>query len=1256
MNCSNCGHANLPSAKFCNECGTPLKAGCPNCGHENPPGAKFCSECGTPLTAVPVRGTAGFPPSPSSGQPAVPLPTRSDLHALIPNEFAAKLASARAQQEMVGERRIVTMLFCDVKGSTAAAGNLDPEDWAQIINGIFEYMIRPIYKYEGTVARLMGDGILAFFGAPVAHEDDPQRAILAALDIITGFEPHKEKIRAEWDLDMNFRVGINTGLVMVGAVGSDLQMEYTALGDAINLAARMEQTAAPGTVQVAEDTYALAAPVFEWEALGEVEIKGKDKPVQAYRPIRRKADPGRLRGIAGLDAPMIGRRSEFERLQDAVDRLREGSGGIVFITGEAGLGKSRLIRELKIENEKLKIEDSKSVPEGNDFQSSIFNLQSSIAWSEAASLSYESTQPYALFQRLLRNVYGVQEGDTSVEMWEKFIPILERIPPDMADQGRVFEALFAAGRQSSEAQPEGESFKRQLFDLVLNLVSGWTETAPQVVVLDDLHWSDPASIDLLIHLFKLSEMHPLLLVCAMRPERTAPAWSARETAARDYPHRMTEIALQSLSADDTDELVNHLLLVADLPAGLRKRILEKTDGNPFFIEEVVRVLIDNGVVEREDAPDGVRWRTRKDVDDIDIPGNLQSLLTARIDRLEEDARRTLQLASVIGRSFYYRVLDTISRTAATVRSELDQDLNRLQRAEMIRESARLPELEYAFRHALTQEAAYNTILVRERREFHRQVGEAVETLFADRLEEFYSVLAHHFGEGRDTRAIRYETLAGDAAFRLYAIAEATSHYSRAVSVLKQGEQAGPETTHLYSRLGRCRELHSEHAAAVSTYEEMAALARKCGDERMELAALVALGKVLAIPTPVQDSEKAAVLSEQGLAIAARLDDRESETRLLWNFLLLNMYSGHMDAGIPFGERSADLARSLGMQDELANALQDLALAYMAVGKLEKGRQALEEAHTLWGRLNNAPMRAENRTNLGVERLMSGRLQEAVAMYDEGFRIADKIDNEWGRVNNRIFYSQISMVRGEIDRALESQNTFLPLARKIGHPGSALILIFQAWTYSHVGAEERALVSAEGAVWDSEEFAPFNQFALAVNAGYKLRGGDIASARELYEKSAALGRQITILEIDIEVAFSEIEFRLQTGELPIAEDRLGDVLDLLGRSGARLFLPQALRFKADLRLAQGRKGEAAEILAEAADCAREIGYHTQLWRILADLVQLEEAAGNREAADALRAEAGEVVRFIAAHTSDPGLKDSLFEMVGSKGIINAQENA
>ena len=276
-----------------------------------------------------------------------PTETAQDrIQQYVPAELLAKLESARASGGMQGERRVVTMLFCDVQGSTAAAGNLDPEEWAEIMNGAFEHLIAPVYRYEGTLPRLMGDAILAFFGAPIGHEDDPQRAVLSGLDIIQGIRPYAEQVKSQWGLDFNVRVGINTGLVVVGEVGSDLRVEYTALGDAVNLAARMEQTAEPGTVQITDETHKLIAPLFDFEDLGGVEVKGKEKPVQCYRVLQSKAEPGQLRGIEGLEAPLIGRDLEMDRLRRATGELLQGRGQICSVMGEAGLGKSRLVAEL----------------------------------------------------------------------------------------------------------------------------------------------------------------------------------------------------------------------------------------------------------------------------------------------------------------------------------------------------------------------------------------------------------------------------------------------------------------------------------------------------------------------------------------------------------------------------------------------------------------------------------------------------------------------------------------------------------------------------------------------------------------------------------------------------------------------------------------------------------------------------------------------------------------------------------------------
>ena len=718
-------------------------------------------------------GPRGEPRSQAArpSEAAVAEPGSADLHLqrFIPRELQARLDAARASGEMVGERRVVTMLFCDVKGSTEAAEQLDPEDWSEIINAGFEFMIKPVYRYEGIVARLMGDGLLAFFGAPIAHEDDPQRAILAGLEIVAGIDPYREQVRQRHGVEFDVRVGINTGLVVVGSVGSDLRMEYTALGDAINLAARMEQTAAPGTVRVAHDTYKLVKPLFEFEELGGIEVKGKGEPVPAYRVLGAKELSGRGRGIEGLRAEMVGRGVEMAALREVMIDLKQGVGRIVCLLGDAGLGKTRLIQESR------KVFQDVMGSEAN--------------WFETTTLSYETNQAYGLFQRLLRRVKGIAYDDPPLRIRQELASLVEGLPDERRIRAtHVLEALFGIDGHEQGLPLEGEAFRRALIETVQDWWRAGFGNRPTVLVFDDMHWGDAASMELLLQLLPLTQEIPLVLLCAMRGERQAPAWQIKSQSYELYPHRYTEMSLRPLTEEESHELVSRLLAIAEISDSLRARILERSAGNPFFIEEVVRTLIETGAVFPEERTvDGELrryWRSTSGAADFAIPDNLRSLLAARMDRLEEATRATLQMASVIGRNFYYRVLQAVDDGS----SDLDKNVGALLRLDMIRELARVPEIEYSFRNPLTQEAVYKTILLKRRREFHRRVGEAMEELYPDRLEGLYGLLAHHFAlAGERAKAIEYSRRAARQALALYAYDDAVQNLRAALELIPPGE-------------------------------------------------------------------------------------------------------------------------------------------------------------------------------------------------------------------------------------------------------------------------------------------------------------------------------------------------------------------------------------------------------------------------------------------------------------------------------------
>ncbi|HKZ54267.1 MAG TPA: adenylate/guanylate cyclase domain-containing protein [Anaerolineales bacterium] len=818
MNCPSCSQSNRERANFCRFCGAHFERACPRCRTVLLDDSLFCDHCGFPLergSAAPAQPDATRLAQPQSAPPALrpasdraparppaprPAPIESHLSQFIPKELQVKLEAARASGGMVGERRVVTMMFCDVKGSTAAAEQLDPEDWSEIINGAFEHMIRPVYKYEGTLARLMGDAVLAFFGAPIAHEDDPQRAVLAGLDIVAAIAPYRQHVQEKWGIAINVRVGINTGLVVVGAVGSDLRMEYTALGDAINLAARMEQTAVPGTVQIAHDTYKIIKPLFEFEALGGMEVEGKREPVLAYRALGRKTSAARPRGVEGLRAEMVGREAEMLSLRNVMADLKQGVGRIVCVLGEAGLGKSRLVSETAAVFQDL--------------------IGAQGDWYETSSLSYETNLAYGVFQRLIRSVIGISYNDPPLALREKLSSLVASLPEagNRPRAARVFEALFGLGSGNGAPPLEGETFQRELLDSMAEWWQARFSQRPTVLVFDDMHWCDAASVELLKRLLLLTGQVPLVLLCALRAERQSPAWQIKIAADEDHGHRYSEIALRPLSEAESNELVSRLLAGAELPDRLHTGILERSGGNPFFIEEVVRTLIDSGaVVPEERTVDGVTqriWRATSEGADFRVPDNLQSLLAARLDRLEDATRGTLQMASVIGRSFYHRVLEAVGEAGP----DLEAHLGKLLRLDMIREAARVPEVEYAFRNPLTQEAVYETILLKRRREFHRRVGEAMEALYPERLEGLFGLLAHHFALGGERgKAIDYYRRASGQALALYAYEDAMQNLRAGLGMIQSGELSEIHWTLLEELADVCRLLR-DGGGAIEQYQ------------------------------------------------------------------------------------------------------------------------------------------------------------------------------------------------------------------------------------------------------------------------------------------------------------------------------------------------------------------------------------------------------------------------------------------------------
>ncbi len=1231
--CPVCQTINRAGARFCDNCGSALPLACPGCGTLNRAGARFCDNCGERLDAssaasapAPING-----PGPAQAPETAPAPSapQAKLHQFIPATLLAKLEDAQAGGGMVGERRVVTILFCDVKGSTAAAEQLDPEEWAEIMNGAFGHLIQPVYDYEGTLARMMGDAILAFFGAPIAHEDDPQRAVLAGLKIVENIQPYRAQIKARWGLDFDVRVGVNTGLVMVGPVGSDLHMEYTALGDAVNVAARMEQTARPGTVQIAGATYRLVAPLFDFEALGALEIKGKAEPVPAYRALAARAAPGRLRGFAGHDAPLVGRASELGALRQALQAALAGQGQIISLLGEAGLGKSRLIRELRPDFE------AAAGPPGR--------------WLEAASLSYESGQPYGLFVRLLRAACLAAENDSPETQRGKLQDLVALLPAEnQASAMVVCATLFKLNHpdQSDSPRLEGENFKGQLFALLPALVRAWARQGPLVLVFEDLHWADPTSIALLENLLALVNEISLLVVYTLRPDEQAPGWRLKLAVERDHAARLTQVEVRPLSADQSGALVDHLVLLGDLSPELRERILARAEGNPFFVEEVVRALVENGAL-----------AAGAEAAQFEIPDSLQSLLIARIDRLAEEARRTLQIAAIVGRSFYYRVLGAILGAGA----ELDGRLDELQHANLIFEAARQPEREYSFRHALLHEAAYSTILRKHRREFHQRVGETLETLFPDQLEQYAPALGFHFEEAGDiARALKYYTLAGDAAYRLFAIAEAESHYARALELARRAEPNSATLMHLYTRHGRALELQSRFKEAFTNYEQLEALGRQRADQMLEVYGIAGQAQIRAMSSTAEGNvPQAEALLARGLALAQALGDQTAEARLEWTRLNLYHWTDQLPEARRAGERSLELARAAGLREQAAFNLQDLSYIYLALGEIEHTRTANREAIELWRQLHNQAMLANG---LAVEsnlRIEAGENAAGLAASDEGFQLTAAINNWWGMAFTRMNIASVYWDQGDAASAILACQAVMVHARRAGFI-IALFLspAYLADLYGELGAPVTALSELATALTLQAPIAHMYQPLLrAIEIRVHLANGQAAEAlalADVYENSFSRqesyyvrGAMYYLLGLAPAVRSELSLLRGQPGQaLAITEE-----VEAIARRVARRPMPEILYWRARALQAVGDLVSASATLKRARERAERIGQRPLLWRILALQAELAAQAGDGAQAAESVAQARAIISGIADHTGTPELRASFLARASVRAVLN-----
>jgi class 3 adenylate cyclase/DNA-binding CsgD family transcriptional regulator/DNA-binding transcriptional ArsR family regulator len=795
MTCPVCQHANQDDARFCEQCGQALETVCPACGSRATAEARFCRICGEILSSRSLGASQT-----SLVQPAPPARTLSldakldQLQRYVPQHLADKILANRGRLE--GERKLVTVLFADIAGYTALGAQLGEEALFAIMDELYELFIHEVHRYEGTVNELTGDGIVAFFGAPLAVEQAPQRAVRAALALQAVAVRYESRLAYEADLRLQLRVGLNTGPVIVGTVGNDLRMDYKAVGNTVNLAARMEQTATPGSIQITEHTYKLIVGYFDCDDLGFVSIKGLSGKTHVYRVtgehgVRARIDVASERGFTRL----VGREHELNLLRQCYTQVQDGRGQAVSIIADAGLGKSRLLYEFR-----QTLADA-------DF-----------TWLDGRCYPYGTAMAYLPIVDLLKQIFQIDTNDSNEDIRRKVHAGLEKLNAEVQTAAPYLLHLLATdGDDSVLAEMSPEAVKHHAFEALRWLVLEMAPQRPLVLAIEDLHWIDKTSAEWITFLLEHIAGSGVMLVCTYRPD-FATTWSRKS-----YHH---VISLTRLEHQESVQMLTALLgpPATRIQETLATLVLDRAEGVPFFLEELVKSLQESGAIELVEE----QWRLKPGERAVQLPDTVDEVLMARIDRLSEDAKSVLQLGSVIGREFDWELLREI---AGLSDQALAVHLAALTDAELLYARGLPPKTTYMFKHAFTQEAAYRSLLTTRRRQWHHLVAVTLEALFPDRLEEYYGQLAYHYIEAAADddmdKAIEYAGRAGERYMTLPAYTEAVRFYHMALETLHRQAQVD-EARHcaLQLALGEAQRKAGEHVQALDTLQRAADSARQ----------------------------------------------------------------------------------------------------------------------------------------------------------------------------------------------------------------------------------------------------------------------------------------------------------------------------------------------------------------------------------------------------------------------------------------------
>jgi len=1044
VKCPKCQTENPETRKFCRDCGTRFAPICPQCNFENVPGDKFCAECGHDLR------------EPKS----IPALDYSKPQSYTPKFLAEKILTSR--QSMEGERKLVTVLFADVAGYTTMSEKLDPEEVHQIMEGCFQILMDEIHRYEGTIDKFTGDGVMALFGAPLAHEDHAQRACYAALAIQKALETYGQKVEKDCKIPFKMRIGLNSGPVIVGSVGKDLKMDYTAVGDTVNLASRMQTMAEPGRILVSADVHKMARDFFNFKARGKMAVKGKEEAVEAYElleptEVASRIEASVLRGLTRF----VGREKEMATLRDAFDKAKSGTGQVVCIVGEAGVGKSRLLLELK-----------RTIG------------QEEYTYLEGQCLHYGSSMPYLPLLDILRSCFGLKEGEREFLVRKRLEEKTSAIDPKLKSiLPPLQELLSLKVEDEAYLKLEPQKKREKIFEAIRDLLAMDSQKKPLLVAIDDFQWTDRTSEEFLTYFIGHLPNSRVLLLLLYRPEYTH-QWASKSC--------YSQIRVDELHTKSSADLVRAMLEEGEVAPELRELILNRAAGNPLFMEEFTHTLLENGSIQKKDH----QYVLSRKPSEIHVPDTIQGIIAARMDRLDENLKRIMQVASVIGRDFAYRILQTITG----MQEELKGHLVNLQGLEFIYEKSLYPELEYVFKHALTQEVAYNSLLLKRRKQIHERIGKAIEELYPDRLEEFCEALAHHYSAAENwEKAFQYLRLSAEKAHRSYSTHEAFRYYCEALSAL-----------------GRLPDTDENKRTRVDIAQPMASV-------------------MVALNVP----EGSIGILEEAQKAAERLGDRPASVRLYSIIGQFNQYAGNVLEGLRFTQKAFDEAERIGDESTLLQTAVSLCNACLQSGEAVKLADVAKRALALLDK------REATSTSLvpGWDRYVLllydlGWAEALLGDFDEGERqcqkavsFAARIRNQYSLAGAHVLSGGISVYRGKPERLLYHAQEAMKLSE------DAQIVIFNGigWMLEGFGRYYQGdFVAARGCAERATSLMREHGVAIALSPTHLLSAMVSQALGNLPEARSSLEDAVKVAQDNNQKHF-ESHAKMYLGRLLVEED-------------------------------------------------------------------------------------------------------------------------